>query len=653
MRTVFLLFVLTLSTAVLKAVEVLDEQCIIELSPTQYQGVQGLWGNLPRSVVSAKPELFRAIVPMAKTFEWLEPDLPFAGSKALAALEGIGAQRLAVITPIIPGGCNTERLDPGRGKIIQYAQPNGMVYGSEADLDPETKQRLRQINFLPLLPLSPVRGKPGRAAVVIIDSGINYAGFKPQPGEEHSTSFVGGNPFVDPAGHGTAVAEVIREFTASTPIISFQVLSTFSLNDGQRVTAGSEAMVLRALLRLHQLNFERLAVNLSLQMWGTSTLWRRVFASLEDKALFVAAAGNLNQQVEVGTPYVPASASDMKDVLTLGGINGQDKKASFSCYGGAVTLGAPVVVKVPSGTFAGTSFSAPQGVGTAIFLWEQKNDQPDLPTPSQTKQAIVQGARFAGGLLNLFGAPKVLDVVGALAALDNPERKADANPIRITAVEGTWSKTYKLAFNDLVSIYGSGFVDKEYKNDIDMAPVQVLVNGYPIKLLAATPTRLEAVLPSAFQGQVWNPDKSLLSVVKLDYTGTAIADSAVSALEFTPVPASPGLGLMARVLYPVAEPDKPGQKPALSVVSETNPVRPGDTVILYISGVQCLAIADETVTVLLGETSKDVPLLATEVTGVFAARIQIPNVPGAAFGLTGHIIARDAYVAFGVNYVPH
>ncbi len=634
-------------------IQLTDLQCLATLTETQYRGTQGLWANVPREQVSTKPELFGAILPGSAKFEWIEPNLPYKGTVARAKIEDIGADRWVVYVPQKGLGCDLLQKSGGK-KVVESARVSAVVYSTQTQtpaVSAATQQRLVQVGLAPILPLTATSSSTTLRGIVVVDSGVQVG--NPQLHQRvdptNSASFVGGTAFDDRAGHGTEVAEIIAGrtagFVSSTPIISYRVLDTVPRADGEgKILVGSEALVLRALLRLHLLPYERLVVNMSLQFWGDPEMWRLAIGSLKDRATFVVSAGNASSGVEPNSNWLPCSLSNLENLICVGGTDGADRKIEFSNFGPAVEIGAPAVVETSLGTVAGTSFSAPQVAGTVGLILEQTSEN---FSPAMLK-SFALGGRFSGYLQGVFEEPVVLNATSALAiarrCASGKCSSSSLSPFSITGVEGTWSGSSKFTYSDLVTIRGTSLVDRVYEQgEVGTMPLRVMVNGYheEVTVLRATPEAIEIVLPSMFRGSVWAQaqgpalgGESILALVRL-VDGVPVPSTATIATRFRPELGSPAVGLIARADGTTAGPD--------------NPIRANETIQIFLSGLEAFTASQVPVEVEFGGVSQKLLPAATPIQGVYVVFVETPKVSG-AYGLTGRVSASSSSFDFGVNY---
>jgi subtilisin family serine protease len=158
----------------------------------------------------------------------------------------------------------------------------------------------------------------------------------------------------DPTGHGTAVAEVLRE-SATARRAQVRVVS---LPDANLVGIGQPRLMAQAIRRAGALHIR--VVNISQTIPGRAGRVRRAFAASPD-TLFVVAAGNEGLDLaEPGLERDPCSAPQ-RNVVCVGELGPGGHPAASSNFGaGVVDAWAPGP--------GGTSFAAPRVAAHAAAL---------------------------------------------------------------------------------------------------------------------------------------------------------------------------------------------------------------------------------------------------------------------------------------------
>ncbi|WP_157605326.1 S8 family peptidase [Schlesneria paludicola] len=165
--------------------------------------------------------------------------------------------------------------------------------------------------------------------------------------------------------------------------------------------------------------------------------------------LFVAAAGN---SPSVGnnndkSPYYPAACKNA-NIITVGAIDKNDKRGSFSHYGPlSVDIGAPgvaIVSTVRNSQYAqydGTSMATPHVAGAAAMVWASTFSSPaqDRTQMAKVRDLIYENARPVPALKGWWGesAPArvsggVLDI--SFLARGNSNNPSPSNPSDIIPV---------------------------------------------------------------------------------------------------------------------------------------------------------------------------------------------------------------------------
>lgn len=196
----------------------------------------------------------------------------------------------------------------------------------------------------------------------------------------------------DLSGHGTAVASLVAGRTMGVAkrarIHDVKVLNRNGWTMTTDIILGIEAAEDYALKHPGT----KCIVNLSLGADHTSQLLQETMAKHENAGLcmFVASAGNDN--IDACSVW-PASSPG---VLTIGAMNQQDQRTSFSNWGRCVDLYAPGIdIRVADHrnnigvvTMDGTSMGSPLVAGIAAMLWAAN---PSL-TPREVRRDIIQHA---------------------------------------------------------------------------------------------------------------------------------------------------------------------------------------------------------------------------------------------------------------------
>lgn len=183
--------------------------------------------------------------------------------------------------------------------------------------------------------------------------------------------------------------------------------------------------------------------------WGgggfSQTLLDAIKRSNEAGAIFIAAAGNSNQDNDARPAY-PATY-DVPNIISVAAIDNKGAKASFSSYGKrTVHIGAPGVNvwSTTGGTyqsFSGTSMATPHVSGVAALVW---GHEPNL-TALELKQRLLATATPIAGLKNRV---RTNGMVNAYAALTNTVPPPDVNdPANWSSVAASYASASPYAKN--------------------------------------------------------------------------------------------------------------------------------------------------------------------------------------------------------------
>ncbi|MGW4024849.1 S8 family peptidase [Streptomyces sp. NPDC005009] len=241
------------------------------------------------------------------------------------------------------------------------------------------------------LPLDRRYTRPGSAGagvtVYVIDTGVRTTHEEFAGRARHGWDFVEGDRTAqDGNGHGTHVAGIVAGASYGVAerasIVSVRVLDDAGAGTTAQVIAGIDWVTRNA---------RRPAVaNLSLGGFHNAQLNAAVRASIASGVTYTVAAGN------EGGPAALYSPAGVKQALTVGATDRQDKKPAFSNHGSALDLFAPGVSITSASaasdtaraTSSGTSMASPHVAGAAaLHLAEHRR-----ATPAQVANALVKGA---------------------------------------------------------------------------------------------------------------------------------------------------------------------------------------------------------------------------------------------------------------------
>jgi subtilisin family serine protease len=137
--------------------------------------------------------------------------------------------------------------------------------------------------------------------------------------------------------------------------------------------------------------------------------------------IFVAAAGNSSQNIDVNPAYPASYNSD--NVIAVASTDRNDRLSSFSNYGvNTVDLAAPgssILSTLPGGrygTYSGTSMAAPQVAGAMALIW----DRNPTWTYRQVIDAVLNNVDRLSSLNGLVATGGRLNIHKALAASSTP-----------------------------------------------------------------------------------------------------------------------------------------------------------------------------------------------------------------------------------------
>jgi subtilisin family serine protease len=241
------------------------------------------------------------------------------------------------------------------------------------------------------LPLDGRRSTPGPAGagvtVYVIDTGVRVSHRDFGGRARHGWDFVENDRTAqDGNGHGTQVAGIVAGTSygvaSRAEIVSVRVLDDRGAGTTAQVIAGVDWVTRNAR--------GPAVANLSLGGFHNVQLNAAVRASVASGVTYTVAAGNGGRAAAL---YSPAG---VRQAVTVGATDRQDKKPAFSNVGSGVDLFAPGVSITSASaasdtgraTRSGTSMAAPHAAGAAaLYLAEHRR-----ATPAQVAKALVEGA---------------------------------------------------------------------------------------------------------------------------------------------------------------------------------------------------------------------------------------------------------------------
>lgn len=247
--------------------------------------------------------------------------------------------------------------------------------------------------------------------VAVLDTGISV---HPDLQVTGGISFVDNSiEFVDDNGHGTHVAGTIAAMDNKLGVVGVAPkVDLYSVKVLDSNGAGTYGQVIQGI----EWAIENRMDIVSMSFGGTEqnqSLHDAIIEAANHGILLVGAAGNLGYGTE--TEMYPARFSE---VLSVGAVNKNFRRASYSSTGGEIDLVAPgtdilsTMYDMDYGTLSGTSMAAPHITGAAAALWSKNKKL----TADQIKAKLYESAtpinntnEYGHGLVNLAKALGVID----------------------------------------------------------------------------------------------------------------------------------------------------------------------------------------------------------------------------------------------------
>ncbi|KAK8005937.1 alkaline protease (oryzin) [Apiospora marii] len=207
--------------------------------------------------------------------------------------------------------------------------------------------------------------------VYVIDSGIYVDHPEFEGRAHHGYNAIDRNSnSEDDNGHGTNVAGIVGSATygvaKKAEIVAVKVLDKESWGSWSGIIDGMQWAADDAKYRRR--NVGRAVINMSIQSDRVDAMNDMLDAIHDDGIPVVVCAGNYNKDASSVSPASAPSA------ITVGAIDSDDKKASFSDYGADVDIFAPGVSVISlsknggTSTYSGTSQAAPHVAGIIALL---------------------------------------------------------------------------------------------------------------------------------------------------------------------------------------------------------------------------------------------------------------------------------------------
>ncbi|KAK8078580.1 hypothetical protein PG996_004750 [Apiospora saccharicola] len=217
--------------------------------------------------------------------------------------------------------------------------------------------------------------------VYVIDSGI-YVDHPDFEGRAYHgyNAIDRNNNSEDDNGHGTNVAGIVGSATfgvaKKAEIVAVKVLDSQSWGTWSGIIDGMQWAADDAKYRRR--NVGRAVINMSIQSDRVDAMNDMLDAIHDDGIPVVVCAGNYNKDASSVSPASAPSA------ITVGAIDSEDRKASFSDYGEDVDVFAPGVSIISlsknggTSTYSGTSQAAPHVAGiVALLMSGEGMEDPD------------------------------------------------------------------------------------------------------------------------------------------------------------------------------------------------------------------------------------------------------------------------------------
>jgi thermitase len=366
--------------------------------------------------------------------------------------------------------------------------------------------------------------------------------------------------FDDPAnsvaGHGTFIAGLITTLAPEAELLPIRAFGADGLGNAFTIASAVK----------YAADHGAKVINLSLGASQASQLLQDAIKDARQRGIMiVAAAGNDNSEL------LPQFPSSMDEVLAVGAIDLESKKASFSNFGQHIDVCAPGVKLISAypneraggyAIWSGTSFAAPLAAAEAALVLAVDPKQPDVKKVIEDSANPLDplnqdfGGKLGKGSIDPLGAlqslpvsPLTRDIYSEIELTSGaaiPEARGKAS-ISIAGVKQLFKlEAYNLSVRTLYRLYVDGV---ELSNERKSANLGSLIFGFSTE--PNTPPLSSIINPVTKIRHVELRDASGHTIILQGDFKTDVAENSRRSLEkqisLAPIVSKQGLGGRATV----------------------------------------------------------------------------------------------------------